>query len=198
MRTAVMTALFAALLPALLAARSPWLDEPATQSRLAAGEIVVRIEPDGQHVAAAVVIRAPAAVVWRVITDCEGAPQFMPGMKTCRRLEGAPDGSWENIEREFKYSRLMPAAHDIVRTEYHKPERIDFQRLSGTFKDEQGAWVLAADPGGANTVLEYQLYIDLGFWVPHALVQHSLLNELPAAMKAVRTRAEAISAPPAH
>jgi Polyketide cyclase / dehydrase and lipid transport len=191
-----MTALWGALFPVLAAAHSPWLEEPAAQARLAAGEIIVRIDPDGQHVAAAVIIRASPEVVWKVITDCEGAPQYMPGMKSCRRLEAAPDGSWETIEREFRYSWLMPNAHDIVRTEYHKPERIDFQRLSGTFRDEQGAWLLGAGQDGASTLLEYQFYIDLGFWVPHSLVQHSLRNELPAAMKAVRTRAEATHATP--
>jgi uncharacterized membrane protein len=189
-----MIALCGVLLPGLTGAESPWLEEPANQGRLAAGEILVHMDPDGKHVAAAVSIRAPAEVVWQVITDCENAPRFMPGMKACRRLEASPDGSWENIEREFKYSWLMPSAHDIVRTEYHPPERIDFRRLSGDFRDERGAWVLSAAPDPSATVLEYDFYIDLGFWLPHSLVQHSLRSELPAAMKAVRSRAEAAHA----
>jgi uncharacterized membrane protein len=178
----------------LATAQSPWLEDPAVQEQLAAGEIVVRLEPDGQHVAAAVTIRAPVEVVWQVITDCENAHTFMPGMKACRRLESAPDGSWANIEREFKYSWLMPAAHDIVRTEYHKPHRIEFRRLSGDFRDEKGAWLLAGTPDAETTLLEYQFYIDLGFWLPHSLIQHSLRSELPAAMNAVRHRAEAVQA----
>jgi uncharacterized membrane protein len=198
MCTAVTIALLAALAPVAAPAQSAWLAAPPTLNRLDAGEIVVRIEPDGKHVSAAVVIHAPAEVIWKVITDCEDAPKFMPGMKACRRLQAAPDGSWENIEREFKYSWAMPAAHDIVHTEYHKPQRIDFQRLSGSFKEEKGAWVLTTDADGVNTVLEYQFYIDLGYWVPHSLIQHSLLNELPAAMKAVRERAEAPQATPAQ
>ncbi|MBS0578658.1 MAG: SRPBCC family protein [Proteobacteria bacterium] len=186
-----MIALCGILLPVLARGGSPWLEEPGAQGRLAAGEILVRVDPDGKHVAAAVRIHAPAEVVWRVITDCENAPRFMPGMKACRRLAAAPDGSWETIEREFKYSWLMPSAHDIVRTEYHPPERIDFQQVSGDFRDERGAWVLSAAPASATTVLEYDFYIDLGFWLPHSLIQHSLRSELPAAMKAVRQRAEA-------
>ena len=186
--------LCSALLPMLARAESPWLEEPGNEGRLAAGEILVHMDPDGKHVAAAVSIHAPAEVVWQVITDCEHAPRFMPGMKACRRLEAAPDGSWENIEREFKYSWLMPSAHDIVRTEYHPPERIDFQRVSGDFRDERGAWVLSAAPDPSTTVLEYDFYIDLGFWLPHSLIQHSLRSELPAAMKAVRHRAEATHA----
>jgi uncharacterized protein YndB with AHSA1/START domain len=193
----VLTALLGALLPVLATAQSPWLEDPAIQARLAAGEIIVHVEPDGQHAAAAVSIRAPVEVVWRVITDCERAPQFMPGLKTCRRLETAADGSWENIEREYKYSWLMPAAHDIVRTEYHKPQRIDFQRLSGDFRDEKGAWLLVTTAEGAATQLEYQFYVDLGFWLPHSLIQRSLRSDLPAAMKAVRARAEGAPAGPA-
>jgi uncharacterized protein YndB with AHSA1/START domain len=188
--TAAVVALLGAVFPALAAAGNGWLEEPSTRARMVGGEIVVHAEPDGQHVAAAVIIHAPPEAVWKVITDCEDAPQFMPGMKSCRRLEAATDGSWENIEREFKYSWVMPAAHDIVRTEYHRPVRIDFQRLSGTFKDEQGSWLLEPANDGTGTLLEYRFFIDLGFWVPHSIVQHSLRNELPAAMKAVRERAE--------
>ncbi len=198
MRTVRMIALLMALFPVLSLGQGSWLAEPSARARLEAGEILVRIEPDGQHVSAAVVIHAPAETIWNVITDCEDAPKFMPGMKACRRLQAAPDGSWENIEREFKYSWAMPAAHDIVRTEYHKPQRIDFQRVSGSFKEEKGAWLLTTDADGGKTVLEYQFYIDLGYWVPHSLIQHSLLNELPAAMKAVRERAEAPQAAPAQ
>jgi uncharacterized membrane protein len=193
----VLTALLGALLPVLATAQSPWLEDPAIQARLAAGEIVVHVAPDGQHAAAAVSIRAPVEAVWKVITDCESAPQFMPGLKTCRRLETAPDGSWEDIEREYKYSWLMPAAHDIVRTEYHKPQRIDFRRLSGDFRDEKGAWLLVTAADGTATVLEYQFYVDLGFWLPHSLIQRSLRSDLPAAMKAVRARAQATAAVPA-
>lgn len=191
-----MTALLGMLCPALASGASAWLADPAIQGRLAAGEIVVHMEPDARHVFAAVTIHAPAEVVWKVITDCEGAPRFMPGMKACRRLEAAPDGSWENIEREYKYSWLMPAAHDVVRTEYHKPQRIEFQRVSGDFRDQKGAWLLTASADGSATVLEYQFYVDLGFWLPHSLIQRSLRSDLPAAMKAVRTRAETTRTPP--
>ena len=197
MRNAALTALLGALLPVLAIAESAWLDEPAIQRRLAAGEIVVHIEPDSRHVSAAVTIHAPSEVVWQVITDCEEAPRFMPGMKACRRLQAAPDGSWETIEREYKYSWLMPAAHDVVRTEYHKPQRIEFQRVSGDFRDQSGAWLLTPSADGAATVLEYQFYVDLGFWLPHSLIQRSLRSDLPAAMKAVRTRAEGATASPA-
>lgn len=196
MRTPVLTTLAGALFPLLAVAQSAWLDDPVIQARLAAGEIVVHVEPDGQHVFSAVNIHAPPLVVWKVITDCEQAPSFMPGMKSCHRLEAAADGSWENIEREYKYSWLMPMAHDIVRTEYHKPQRIDFQRLSGDFRDQKGAWLLTASADGSATVLEYQFYVDLGFWVPHSLIQRSLRSDLPAAMKAVRIRAEGPSAVP--
>jgi uncharacterized protein YndB with AHSA1/START domain len=199
MRSAIVILLLGALLPLLAAAQSPWLQEPAVRERLAAGEVVVRAEPDGRHVAAAVRIRASTEAVWGVLTDCEAAAQFIPDLKSCRRLESAPDGSWEDIAREFKYSWFMPTVRDIVRTEYHKPERIEFQRISGDFKDERGAWVLAGDPDGSATVLEYRFYVDLGFWLPRAFLQHSLRSELPAAMKAVRTRAEAGEpAPPAR
>jgi hypothetical protein len=124
-----------------------------------------------------------------VLTDCEHAANFIPGVKRCRRVQSAPDDSWEIVEQEAKYSWWMPAVTTVVRAEYKRPQRIDFKRISGDLKQEEGSWVLesAAD---AATIVEYELYVDPGFWIPRVLLRHSLRSELPAALTAVRERAE--------
>ena len=45
--------------------------------------------------------------------DSEHAPQFIPGLKRCRRIQVAADGTWELIEREVKFSWLMPTIHTL-------------------------------------------------------------------------------------
>ena len=69
------------------------------------------------------------------------------------------------------------------------PNRIDFKRISGDLKQEDGNWVLAS-AADAATIVEYELYVDPGFWIPRVLLRHSLRAELPAALTAVRERAE--------
>ncbi len=186
------------LLPVVTGAQSSWLDDPGVQSRLSAGEVVVRAALDGQEIrgriVAAIRITARPEAIWNVMTDCERALEFIPGLKRCRRIQAASDGTWELIEREVKYSWLMPTVRNVLRADYQRLRRIDFKRVSGDLNDEEGTWLLEAAPDGSATIVEYQWYVDPGFWMPRVLVQRSLVTNLRAAMKALRTRVEAVEA----
>lgn len=189
----------------LTCAEPSWIDDRAVQQQLDSGQVAVRITFDSgesrTRVNAAVSINATPEAIWRVLTDCEHAASFVPGVKRCRRIESAPDGSWETFEQEVKYSWLMPTVTCVIRAEYKRPRRIDFKRVSGDLKEERGTWVLAAaesHPPASHdaTIAEYELYVDPGFWVPRVLLRHSLRGELAAALSALRTRAE--SGAPQH
>jgi uncharacterized protein YndB with AHSA1/START domain len=189
-----------ALLPIASWGQGSWIDDQTVQRQLADGQVAVHVAFDGDGsrvlVNAAVRIKARPEVIWEVLTDCDHAASFIPGVKRCRRVQAAPDGSWEIIEQESKYSWLMPSVTTVVHADYERPRRIDFNRVSGDLKDEQGTWLLEKEahrPSDAVTV-EYELQVDPGFWVPRVLVRHSLRTELPAALAAMRARAESIEA----
>jgi hypothetical protein len=189
-----------ALLPIASWSQGSWIDDQTVQRQLADGQVAVHVAFDGDGsrvlVNAAVRIKASPEVIWGVLTDCDHAASFIPGVKSCRRVQAAPDGSWEIIEQESKYSWLMPSVTTVVHADYKRPRRIDFNRVSGDLKDEQGTWLLENGthrPSDAVTV-EYELQVDPGFWVPRVLVRHSLRTELPAALVAMRARAESIAA----
>jgi hypothetical protein len=183
-----------------LRAEERWFDDPNTQQRLGAGEIVVRMAGNaGVHgqVEAAVEIQASPEVLWKVLRDCEHAPAFIPGLKSCHRTEAAADGSWEIIEHDVKYSWLMPTIHSVFRADYFpgtagQPWRIDFRRVAGDLRAEQGSWLLAPAPLSSATVVAYQVHIDPGFWIPQSVVQHSLRKNLPEALGALRRWAEMV------
>ena len=215
------------ILPIATWAQVPWIDEQTVQQQLAAGQVAVQTVFDGGEsrvrVHAAVRINANPEAIWRVLTDCEHASRFIPGVKRCRRLQTAPDGSWDLIEQESKYSWLMPSVRCVVRANYKRPQRIDFKGVRGDLKDWEGYWLLepqgrqgpgaGGDPIGAAaeettpgpsmelaptpaqapdavTIVEYDLYVDPGFWIPRILLRHSLRTELPAALTALRARSE--------
>ena len=182
------------------AAQNDWLAEPAVQVRLAAGEVVVqtatatdRARPQG-WVWAAVLIRAPAERIWSVITDCSQTVAFVPGLRRCRSVARAPDGGWEDIEQEVRYSWFLPSIRYVFRAEYHRPDRIDFHRISGDLKEEQGTWLLMQAPDAATTTVQYEMYLDPGFWVPQALVARSLRRDLPMALTGLKERVESSAA----
>ena len=175
-----------------------WIADPAVQRRLAERQVVVQAaaavdtdRPRGR-VRAAVLIKAGPEAIWSVMTDCAEALRFVPGLSLCRRIGGAPDGRWADIEQEIRYSWFLPAVRNILRADCDRPHRIDFHRVSGDLKQEEGSWVLTPTPDGAATVVEYEMYLDAGFWIPQVLVNRSLRKDLPAALAGLRARVEGL------
>jgi uncharacterized protein YndB with AHSA1/START domain len=186
------------------AGQAAWTTEPGIQTRLAAGEVVVQTttatdpsRPRG-WIRAAVRIGAQPEAVWEVMTDCRQAAAFVPGLKRCRRIGGAANGRWEDIEQEVRYSWLLPSVRYVFRAEYDRPHRIDFHRLSGDLKEEEGEWSLTRTADGRSTDVEYELYLDPGFWIPQVLVTRSLRKDLPAALGGLRERVEMVRPPGEH
>jgi uncharacterized protein YndB with AHSA1/START domain len=179
-----------------LAAESGWITSPQVQRRLLAGEIVVEtpaaVDPERPRgrVRAAVLIRSRPEAIWRVMTDCAQLLLFVPGLKRCRRVAGAADGRWEDIEQEIRYSWYLPTVVTVFRADYDRPRRIDFHRVSGDLKEEQGTWMLEATADGSATVVEYEMTLDPGFWVPQFLVDRSLRRDLPAVLAGLRERVQ--------
>ena len=173
-------------------AQPQWIEDPGVQRRLTGGEVVVETAPaaDPAHphgrVRAAVLIRARPEAIWKVMTDCRETLEFVPGLKSCRRVGGAPDGRWEDFEQEMHYAWYLPMVRYVFRADYDRPRRIDFHRLSGDLKEEEGTWVLTPTADGAATVVEYEMYVEPGFWIPQALVSHTLRKDAPAVLAGLR------------
>ncbi len=188
--------------PAASALEPGWLTAPGVQRRLAAGEIVVEpttaVDPARPRggVRAAVLIRARPEAIWSVMTDCAQALLFVPGLRRCRRLAGAPDGRWEDFEQEIRYAWYLPSVVYVFRADYQRPRRIEFHRISGDLKEQQGTWLLSTTADGSATVVQYEMYLDPGFWVPQFLVNRTLRKDLPAALAGLRKRVESPAGAP--
>ncbi len=210
----IMGAILGALLPLTARAQASWVEDPTVQQQLAAGEVAVEVLSAGEgsrtRLRAAVKVNAAPDAIWSVLTDCDHAAGFIPGVKHCQRLQTAPDGSWEIIEQEARYSWYMPTIKCVVRLDYKRPQRIDFKRIGGDLKEGSGDWVLipqrhtnpptgaTGSPAGETTIVEYELNVEPGFWVPPVLLRHSLRLELPAALTALRERSESVAAAHTH
>ena len=173
--------------------QQPWYADADVSSRLSAREIIVRSDEAHGRVSAAVLIAAPSEAIWRVMTDCAQALTFVSGLKVCRRLESAPDGTWDIIEHEVKYSWILPRTRYVFRADYLRPHRIHFERVSGDLKEQEGQWILEPQPD-AGTVVVYEIHLDPGFFVPQRVVRRALRKDVPALLTALRARVE--RAPP--
>ncbi len=170
---------------AALAAGKPDLGEEDL-ARLRRGEAVVwtTMPERPREVAAAILVDAPAERVWKVMLDCPHAPEFVPGMRSCRVLEHAADH--EVIEHRVKVFALLPEVRYTFRADYRPGERIDFARTGGDLKAMEGSWTLARIDG--KTLVRYSVYLDPGFLVPRWAVRRALRSDLPQLLLALRAR----------
>ena len=102
------------------------------------------------------------------------------------------------LEHEVRYSWLLPTVRYVFRADYDRPHRIDFRRISGDLKEEEGTWLFTPTADGAATVVEYEVYVDPGFWIPQALVAHTLRRDIPAVLTGLRECVERDAGPRAE
>lgn len=178
-----------------------WIDSPAVESRLAQGGVAVRSVINGRNahatVEAAIRIPADASAIWPLITQCKYAAWLIAGLKRCRTLKVAPDGSWAVIEHDIRYAWFLPTVHSVFRAQFHPPREMDFHRIAGNLKYEVGSWRLLPSGRGATTV-DYRVSLEPGFWVPRSLIRRLLAKKLPAALRSLRAHAQPPGAEPRH
>jgi ribosome-associated toxin RatA of RatAB toxin-antitoxin module len=156
------------------------------------GEILVQVRQTGHQqrgwVEAMVLIQVPPETLWPIMTNCNEAPAFVPGLKDCEVLDSGQN--WDLIRHIVKWTWFLPKFSYVFRAEYNKYKRIDFERIRGDLREMRGAWHLYPFDHGGQTVLRYEVYLDPGLFVPNWLVRQSLKKTLPALLAALRRQAE--------
>jgi hypothetical protein len=168
-----------------------WIDRTA----IAAREILVDTEkrsdrPLTVDVRLAAEIDAPAAAIWDVLKACEVAPEYVPNVVSCKKLEEVDNGRAELFVQTVKPVFFMPTFEHVFRLDYTPYTRIDVSRVSGPIAHMQGSWWLLPQDNG-RILLVYELALDPGMPIPRFMVRATLKRDLPKIVAAVRERAEA-------
>jgi len=167
-----------------------WIDRTA----IAAREILVFAErgtrPLTVEIKIAAEVDAPPTAIWDVLTACEIAPEYVPNVQSCRRLERLDEGRADLFVQVIKPAFFLPSFEHVFRLDYTPYTRIDVHRVSGPIKLMEGSWWLLPQENG-RILLVYELALDPGFPIPRFLVRATLKRDLPRVMRAVRERAEA-------
>jgi hypothetical protein len=165
-----------------------WIDRAA----LDAGEVVVetgKVAPLVVSIDVAVKIDAPREAIWRVLTSCEIAPEYVPNVVDCTLVETFDDGRSELFRQRLKPAFFIPAFDHVFRLDYMPYSRIDVSRIGGLIKHMEGTWwLLESEPG--TVLLVHHLELDPGLPVPRFIVRSALRRDLPRVLAAVRDRAE--------
>ncbi len=172
-------------------------DAPATFNlsasqlqQLMDGEVLVAVSnadgPSKGMVEATILIDAPVKNIWQIMTDCDEIPTFVPGVKSCQVLSAGKN--WEIIRHEVKWIWLLPKLSYVFRASYQENQQIDFVRIEGDLREMRGTWRLSPLNTGNQTIVQYRVYLDPGFFVPQWIVRRSLKGDLPAVLIALRTK----------
>jgi len=187
------TAPLALLCCAFGAAAQPnldWIDRDA----IAAREVQIFVErsdrPLTAEVKLAAEVDAPATAIWDVLKACEIAPEYVPNVQSCRKLEELDGGRAELFVQTVKPVFFLPTFEHEFRLDYTPYSRIDVNRVSGPIAHMQGTWWLLPEDNG-RILLVYELALDPGMPFPRFLVRATLKRDLPKVIAAVRERAEA-------
>ncbi|MEO8019061.1 MAG: SRPBCC family protein [Pseudomonadota bacterium] len=168
---------------------------PVESQRVGKHEIVIRAVLDaGQRrgtVRAAMLINAPPAVVFQMMTSCTDAVQYVPHLKLCRVRDRAPDLSWELVEHEIDFGWYAPSVQYVFRADILVDRSIAFHQVSGDFKANQGIWEFEPDASGQHTLLRYRVYMDPPGYIPNWLARSTFKRELPKMLADLRRHCEA-------
>ena len=185
------SSLLALLLSGFAAAQPDlaWIDRSAVDNR----EILVLAErgdrPLTVEIKIAAEVDAPPAAIWDVLAACEIAPEYVPNVVSCRRLERLDEGRADLFVQTIKPAFFLPSFEHVFRLDYTPYSRIDVHRVSGPIALMEGTWWLLPQDSG-RILLVYELALDPGFPIPRFFVRATLKRDLPRVMGAVRERAE--------
>lgn len=161
------------------------------ERRLAAGEVLVDIQPDDTgvadgHISAVIEIGASPATVFAVMTDCARTLKFMEDLKVCKVLETGPGGSYDIREHRSRWLALLPEMMSVFRSDYVQDKEIRFSLVRGDLKYLKGTWELEPLNGGRATRLTYEARVGVSLPVPAFIVRHSLEADVPRLLNALR------------
>jgi len=167
-----------------------WIDRQAVASGMVFYQAERGERPQVVVIKLAVDVAAPPRAIWDVLTACQIAPEYVPNVQSCRKLEVLDNGRADLFVQVIKPAFFIPAFEHVFRLDYTPYTRIDVHRVSGPIAHMDGSWWLLPQQDG-HTLVVYDLALDPGFPIPRFFVRATLKRDLPKVLAAVRERAEA-------
>jgi ribosome-associated toxin RatA of RatAB toxin-antitoxin module len=138
-----------------------------------------------------VVIDAAPNQVQDVITDYDHTAKVFDNVTKCQVVKEL--GDVKQVAFTVKtLGSLMNC--DYVLEIKSTPGRIEWKRLSGAFKANEGFWKFEPANGGHSTLVTYAKFIDGGMFAPRFIVNREIRNSMPVIMANLKSTVEHNSA----
>ena len=103
-----------------------------------------------REVRAEALVAAPRDAVWRILSDHEGMPRWMPVREVVRRRDGVPEPDGIGAIRTVKSAGL---AFDEEIVDAKPGERLEYRVIAGApLRDHRGVVRLSAEGAGTRVV----------------------------------------------
>ena len=173
--TAIGAAVFAFLLSSSLTV--PALAEAFTSKSVAMAVPltgVVHVDQEigkKDFVVSKTLVHASPEKVFEVVTDYPNAVKYFTNLTDCQVL--SEKNGVKNVRFNAKASGLLKLDY-VLAIDQSKAGRIEWTRLKGSFKANEGYWDLAPVDGGRATLVTYAKHVDPGFFAPKMFVHKTL------------------------
>jgi ribosome-associated toxin RatA of RatAB toxin-antitoxin module len=163
-------------------------DADSRESRSDGLALSNEITPDGQTAVQAVFdVDADADAVYRVLRDAERFPEFMPDTKEVRILESGPG---YQITHFWGGKGVFESRLTLKRTLLDTDRKISWSLIEGRPRAVTGYWHVEQAPDGRGSRVTYLNHIDVGGWIPEAMVRHFVKQSLHAMAANLRKRVD--------
>lgn len=168
--------------------------EPNLNSEIVSIQVEKLAERQRQ-ITAQVKIPHPIEKVWKILTDYEALPQFIPNLAKSCLLEHPSGGIRLEQVGSQQLLKFKFCARVVLDLEEIFPKLINFQMVEGDFKGFSGQWCLEPYPLniGQGTILCYTIQVWPKLTMPISIIENRLSKDLQLNLLAIRQRTMELS-----
>ncbi|MEH2379049.1 MAG: SRPBCC family protein [Nostoc sp.] len=163
-----------------------------------AAKVEVEIEKIAERqrrITAKVQIPHPVAQIWKVLTDYEALPDFLPNLAKSRLIEHPNGGIRLEQVGSQRLLNFNFSARVVLDLEEYFPKEINFRMVEGDFKDFSGSWCL--EPYSLGEYIGTNLCYIIQVWpkrtMPVGIIENRLSKDLRLNLLAIYQRVEELA-----
>ncbi|MEH2420892.1 MAG: SRPBCC family protein [Nostoc sp.] len=156
---------------------------------------IEKIAERQRQISAKVQIPQPVEQIWKVLTDYEALPDFIPNLAKSRLIEHPNGGIRLEQVGSQRLLNFNFWARVVLDLEEYFPKEINFRMVEGDFKGFSGSWCLEPYSLGEDigTNLCYTIQVWPKLTMPVGIIENRLSKDLQLNLLAIHQRVEELA-----
>lgn len=156
---------------------------------------IQKIAERQRQISAKVQIPQPVEKIWKVLTDYEALPDFLPNLAKSRLIEHPNGGIRLEQVGSQRLLNFNFSARVVLDLEECFPKEINFRMVEGDFKGFSGSWCL--EPYSLGEYIGTNLCYTIQVWpkltMPVGIIENRLSKDLRLNLVAIQQRVEELA-----